>query len=128
VSIVPQNVSFSIESPSVSLVDSESVEFEGESSLHAHSIAARDLLEQTLGNNLHVREDPKMIAALSSLRQIVEADKAEPSQKKPKLTGLGEVRQSIYELKLPPAEAILDILRKSKGKSPELGRVSVLST
>jgi hypothetical protein len=102
------------------MVDSESVEFEGESTLHAHSIAAQDLLEQTLGNHSNVRDKPEMIAALSSLRQIVESDKVDSSQKKPKLMRLGGLRQSIYDLKLPPTEAVLDILRKSKGKQSKL--------
>jgi hypothetical protein len=117
ISSVPQTPADLSEFPSVSLVDSEAVEFEDESSLHAHSIAARDLLVQMLGNHSHVRANPKMIAALSSLRQIVEADKVTPSQRKPKLTGLGGSRQLIYELKLPPTDVVLDILRKSKGKS-----------
>jgi hypothetical protein len=105
---------------SVSNVDSESVEFEGESSLHAHSMAARDFLVQMLGNHSQVRDSPRMVAAMNSLRQIVEADSMEPSQKKPKLIGLGVSRQPIYELKLPPTEIVLDILRKSKGKSGTL--------
>ncbi|KAI9692037.1 MAG: hypothetical protein M1820_009572 [Bogoriella megaspora] len=58
-----------------------------------------------------------MVAAMSSLRQIVEADKVEPLQKKPKLIGLGASRQPVYELKLPPTETVLDILRKSKERS-----------
>jgi hypothetical protein len=113
---MPPSPSFLGKLPGVSIVDSESVEFEGESSLHAHSIAAQDLLEQTLGFHTHVRENPKMIAALNLLRQIVEADKVEPSQKRSKLMHPGGLRQSIYELKLPPTEAVLEILRKSKGK------------
>jgi hypothetical protein len=113
---MPQSPSDLQELPAISLVDSESVEFEGESSLHAHSIAAQHLLEQTLGTHSHVRNNPKMVAALNSLRQIVEADKVEPFQKKSNSIRVGGLRQSIYELKLPPTEAILEILRKSKGK------------
>jgi hypothetical protein len=121
-SVVPQSLSGSSRLPDASLADIEGAEFEGESSLHAHSITTRDLLEQTLNNHSHVRDDPKMIAALSSLRQIVEADKVEHSRKKPKLTGLeGGVKQSIFELKLPPTEVILDILHKSKGKPNSFG-------
>ncbi|KAL9093861.1 MAG: hypothetical protein Q9165_003784 [Trypethelium subeluteriae] len=116
-SIVPHSRSDLSKLPSVSIVDSESVEFEGESSLHAHSIAARDLLVQTLGNDSHVRDNPKMVAAMNSLRQIVEADKEEPLQKKSPMMGLGASRQPIYELKLPPTEIVLDILRKSKERS-----------
>jgi hypothetical protein len=125
--IAPQNPSDSSALPGASLVGSESVGFEGESSLHAHSIAARNLLEQTLGNHSHVRDDPKMSAALSSLRQIVEADKVDPSQKKSKLTGLGGTRKSIYELKLPPTEVVLDILQKSKRKPNRFLSVPILS-
>ncbi|KAI9654358.1 MAG: hypothetical protein M1821_006674 [Bathelium mastoideum] len=115
--ILPHSRSELSNLPSVSIVDAEGVEFEGESSLHAHSIAARDLLVQTLGHHSHLRDNPKMVVALNSLRQIVEADKVEPLQKKPKLLGLGAPKQSIYELKLPPAEIVLDILRKSKERS-----------
>jgi hypothetical protein len=119
--IAPQNPPVPSELPSVLLADSESAEFEGESSLHAHTIAARDLLEQTLRNHSPVRDDPKMVAALSSLRQIVESDKVKPSKKKSKLLGLGGGRQVIYELKLPPSEIVLDILHKSKGKPDSAG-------
>ncbi|KAI9685189.1 MAG: hypothetical protein M1822_004776 [Bathelium mastoideum] len=115
--ILPHSRSELSDLSSVSIVDAEGVEFEGESSLHAHSIAARDLLVQTLGHHSHLRDNPKMVVALNSLRQIVEADKVEPLQKKPKLIGLGAPKQSIYELKLPPAEIVLDILRKSKERS-----------
>lgn len=112
----PQISSDLNEVPSVSLIDSETVECEGESSLDAHSFAARDLLVQTLGNHSQVRNNPRMITALASLRQIVEADRVEASQQqKLKLTGLGRPRQLIYELKLPPTEGVLEILRKSKG-------------
>jgi hypothetical protein len=126
ISSVPHTPADLSEFPSVSLVDSEAVEFEDESSLHAHSIAARDLLIQVLGNHSHVRANPKMIAALSSLRQIVEADKIKPSQRKPKLTGLGGTRELIYDLKLPPTEVVLDIIRKSKGKSSSFNLVPLL--
>ncbi|KAL9071511.1 MAG: hypothetical protein Q9157_005439 [Trypethelium eluteriae] len=115
--VVPHSRSDLTGLPGISIVDPESVEFEGDSSLHAHSIVAQDHLVQTLGNDSHVRDNPKMVAAMKSLRQIVEADKAEPLQKKPKLTGLGASRQPIYELKLPPTEIVLDILRKSKERS-----------
>jgi hypothetical protein len=121
ISIVSKITSGLSDLSSVSLVNSENVEFEGESSLHAHSIAARDHLEQTLGNHSYVRDDPKMIAALRSLRHIVKTDNVEPSQRRPKLTGLGGSRQAIYELTLPPTNAVLDLLRKSKGKSSSCG-------
>jgi hypothetical protein len=103
------------ELPKASIVDSEGFEYEGESSLQAHSIAAQDLLERTLSDGSHVRDNPKMIAALDSLRHIVDANRLEPSQKNSKLVRLGGSRQSIYEVKLPPTEIVLDILRKSKG-------------
>jgi hypothetical protein len=113
---VPQTTSKSSESPRGLIIEPENVEFEGESSVHAHSIAARDLLEQTLGNHRNVRDNPKMVAALSSLRQIVEMDRVEPSHKKPGWMGLGISRQAIYELKLPPTGVILEIIRESKSR------------
>jgi hypothetical protein len=56
-----------------------------------------------------------MVAAMSSLRQIVEADNLEPFQKKSKLIGLGSGREVIYKLRLPPTKFVLNTIRLSKG-------------
>lgn len=96
--------------PSISLTDPETVEFAGDSSLHAHSVAARNLLVRRLGDQADLATNSKLNAALDALRRIVEANVTEPSAR-PQMSATS----SIYDLKLPPTDFVLELLRKSKG-------------
>lgn len=77
-------------------------------------MTTRDLLVQKLDDDTHVRGDPRMIAALNSLRDIVSTNKGMPSSTfgLPKIVGQ---EQSMYEFNLPPTQAVLDMIRKVKG-------------
>ncbi|EER26066.1 Fungal specific transcription factor, putative [Coccidioides posadasii C735 delta SOWgp] len=48
-----------------------SAHFEGESALSAHSVLASAIFEQTMGSSPNIEQNPAMIQALSSLRDIV---------------------------------------------------------
>jgi hypothetical protein len=96
--------------------EAEDCAFEGESSLHAHSVFARELLERTIGNSPMGSKSHEMSSAITSLQQLVGKFENQPSSQRGSLQRpVGERRQDLRKLPLPPMNAVLDILRRSKG-------------
>lgn len=95
--------------------------FEGNSSLAAHSVYAREFLESAVSHSTpEVLSSPKINEALSSLRQIVEmqnkrrktdSQRAQFSSQENKSGSRCDIR----ELELPPQSVVLTVLRKVKG-------------
>lgn len=95
--------------------------FEGNSSLAAHSVYAREFLESAVSRSTpEVLSSPKISEALSSLRQIVEMqDKRRENDPQraqfPNQGGKRGDRCDIRELEMPPLSVVLNVLRKVKG-------------
>ncbi|KAJ5280356.1 hypothetical protein N7478_005728 [Penicillium angulare] len=98
--------------------------FEGNSSLAAHSVYAREFLESAVSHSTpEVLSSPKINEALSSLRRIVELQNKRretdpqrahfPNQE----SKLGS-RCDIRELKMPPQSVVLTVLREVKDNPP----------
>ncbi|KAJ5919957.1 transcriptional regulator family: Fungal Specific TF [Penicillium verhagenii] len=98
--------------------------FEGNSSLAAHSVYAREFLESAFSHSTpEVFSSPKINEALYSLRQIVEMqDKqreivTQRTQFHSQEGRLGSHRD-IRQLELPPLPVVLTVLRKVKENKP----------
>jgi hypothetical protein len=95
--------------------------FEGSSSLAAHGAYASAFLESAVSKSSpQVLSSPKINAALSSLKQIVEIQNQrregdmQGGQAPTKRARLG-VRRDIRDLEMPPLPLVLGMLRKIKG-------------
>lgn len=95
--------------------------FEGNSSLAAHSVYAREFLESAFSYSTpEVLSSPKINEALSSLRQIVEMQnkqrEVDPQRAQfPNQESKPGARCDVRQLELPPLSAVLTVLRKIKG-------------
>jgi hypothetical protein len=99
-------------------IEAEASTFEGESSLHAHSVLARELLEQAVRDSAFTVETPEMSSAISSLRQLAStSDNISATERGSLHRPMGEAWQDLRKLPLPPTNAVIDILRRSKGFS-----------
>ncbi|KAJ5708899.1 transcriptional regulator family: Fungal Specific TF [Penicillium malachiteum] len=100
--------------------------FEGNSSLSAHSLYARDFLESAVSHSTpEVLSSPKINEALFSLRQIVKMQNkrrgADSSSQRAQFSNQGSKqgdRCDIRELELPPLSVVLMVLRKVKENPP----------
>lgn len=96
-------------------------DFEGGSSLAAHSVYARQFLESAVSHGTpEMFSSPKISEALASLKQIVDMQNRprERSAQKGSRSNLGSrlgVRCDIHDLEMPPLAVVLDIIRAMKG-------------
>ncbi|GES58084.1 fungal-specific transcription factor domain protein [Aspergillus terreus] len=91
--------------------------FEGSSSFTAHSAYASQFLESAVSKGQLQMSTPKMEAALSTLKQIVnlQDSKTHSTKRSDWLPGR-RVSSSLRELPLPPVDIVLPILREIKEK------------
>jgi hypothetical protein len=93
--------------------------FEGSSSLTAHPAYASQFLENAFSKS-HVQiASPKMEAALSTLKQIVDLRGSDTSTKHGDWLPQRRVT-SLRELPLPPVDLVMQVLRDTKGHSTQL--------
>ncbi|KAF7716407.1 Fungal Zn(2)-Cys(6) binuclear cluster domain-containing protein [Penicillium ucsense] len=96
-------------------------QFEGYSSLAAHSAYAKEFLESAVSHSTpEVLSSPKIGEALTSLRQIVEMqDKQQDGRvHRGQLSGQLGSRRDIRELEMPPMPEVLSILKRTKERPP----------
>ncbi|KAK5789366.1 hypothetical protein VI817_008490 [Penicillium citrinum] len=99
-------------------------DFEGGSSLAAHSVYARQFLESAVSHGTpEMFSSPKISEALASLKQIV--DMQNRPRDRDAQTGSGSnagsrlgVRCDIRDLEMPPLPVVLDIIRTMKENPP----------
>ncbi|KAF2495469.1 hypothetical protein BU16DRAFT_461129 [Lophium mytilinum] len=100
----------------------DEVPFEGDTSLNAHTVFASRLLEQKVGSDGFTGQNPEMVAALSSLRNIVskEFTEAETGQSgdTPR-SNAGKPRQTSIER--PPRHLVLEFLKSADANLNGLG-------
>lgn len=91
-------------------------EFEGESSMSAHSVLASQLFEKTMGNRPHFERNPEIIEALSCLRDMVKKQNLPSSVHALQFPGrnIGKAID-ITKLELPPAKIVHSLLRLAQG-------------
>ncbi|EAS33170.3 transcription factor [Coccidioides immitis RS] len=93
-----------------------SAHFEGESALSAHSVLASAIFEQTMGSSPNIEQNPAMIQALSSLRDIVKGQTRPCGMHVLRFPGQSPgKRLDLSQLELPPLDIVLSMLRLSKG-------------
>jgi hypothetical protein len=96
--------------------DQDSDEYEGETSLHMQSIYARRLLEQAVGHTNSPGRTTEISKAIATLQQMSE-EKPSPRMKKNEMFHNAGITSRTYltQLPLPPTDAVLYVLRESKG-------------
>ena len=97
--------------------------FEGYSSLSAQSAYASEFLETAMSRGSLKEEGPKIAAALSTLKhivrmqsqgaQILSQEVPFPSQK---ISSSAVTSHGIKDLKMPPMDAVVSLLRLVKGE------------
>jgi hypothetical protein len=105
--------------------DPDSDEYEGETSLHMQSIYARRFLEQAVGETNSVGRTNEISKAILTLQKMAE-DKPSPRQRRNELfhnTGV-TTKTDLSRLPLPPTDAVIYVLRKSRGKRHDFHVVS----
>jgi hypothetical protein len=94
--------------------DADGDAYEGDTSLHAHSIQARALVERVLGQGVFASTSPEVSSAVSSLLDMSNGGRKRKSR--PPTRG-GPAAFDHRKLPLPPTALVLDVLRSSKGVS-----------
>ncbi|EEP80772.1 predicted protein [Uncinocarpus reesii 1704] len=98
-----------------------SAHFEGESAFSAHSVLASAIFEQTMGSSPNIEQNPAMIQALSSLRDIVKGQIRPSGIHTLRFRGQTPRRDlDLSQLELPPLDTVLSMLRLSKDHYPIL--------
>lgn len=109
-------------STSVSLRNLQVEQFEGESSLLAHSRQAHQALQHLLETApMTIRNDPNTVNALASLRNLLEKYRSEP----PSISLLSQARtpNELQHSELPPREEVLRLFAYVEGTDDKLLRV-----
>lgn len=92
--------------------------FEGNSSLAAHSAYASKFLETAVSQSALQMTSPKIEAALSTLKQIVNMQDQQPASRGLRFRHQKAVpRSGLRELKMPPMQVVVGLLRNIKGLS-----------
>lgn len=97
-------------------------QFEGESSLVAHSRQAHEALQHMLeAAPMTIRNDPNTVNALASLRNLLEKHRSEP----PSTNLLSRVGSpnDLQHSELPPREEVMKLFAYVEGMNTELLRV-----
>lgn len=89
--------------------------FEGNSSLAAHSAYASKFLETAVSQSALQMSSPKIEAALSTLKQIVNMQDQQPTSRGVTFRHQKAVpRTGLRDLKMPPTQVVVALLRKIK--------------
>jgi hypothetical protein len=93
--------------------------FEGNTTTHAHSVFAREVLERAVGSSPMTGQNPEMNAALTSLQGIVsrlsvQASTHESVSEYP--FSQGASISSIKELQLPPQKYVKELIQRTFGR------------
>lgn len=91
--------------------------FEGDSSLAAQAAFASELLENAVTRTLPHDLEPDMQSALSSLHQIVSMQNRPSAHESRFVNAKPLPKGGIRELPMPPAQAVIAVLRDLKGSS-----------
>lgn len=94
--------------------DGDGDAYEGDTSLSAHSIQARALVERVLGQGAFASTSPEVSSAVSSLLDMSNGGRKRISRHVSRTSGSGF---DYRKLPLPPTNLVLDVLRHSKGKT-----------
>ncbi|THC92078.1 hypothetical protein EYZ11_008459 [Aspergillus tanneri] len=97
--------------------------FEGNSSLAAHSAYASEFLESAVSRSALAMSTPKINAALSTLKQIVNMQdpQSHPSPREVRLPNQRAMPSSgLRDLAMPPIQVVLPLLRKLKDEPPSI--------
>lgn len=94
--------------------------FEGESSMFNQSTHASDFLLQAVSNDPVVGQNPEVIAALTSLREIINKNNGRhQSDEDHILLGIRDVRRDhIRSMDLPPLEIVSELVYHTRGCGP----------
>jgi len=116
----PSSVTFTpATSASIPIATPQVEQFEGESSLVAHSRQAHEALQHMLeAAPTTIRNDPNTVNALASLRSLLEKHRSEP----PSLTLLSRVGSpdDLQQSELPPRDEVLRLFAYVEGMQAEL--------
>jgi hypothetical protein len=91
--------------------DADADAYEGDTSLSAHSIQARALVERVLGQGVFASTSPEVSSAVSSLLDMSNGGRKRISRHVSRSSGSGF---DYRRLPLPPTNLVLDVLRRSK--------------
>ena len=98
-------------------------EFEGESALSAHSVHASKIFEKAMGSSPHFEHKPEIIEALNSLKETVRKHSLPSAIHVLRFTSQSTRSPvDLSQLKMPPAEDVLNLLRSGKGNHSLLKR------
>lgn len=91
--------------------------FEGNTTTHAHSVFARDVVEKAVGSSPMTGRDPDVTAALQSLHSIVSRLSVQSSTHEsisafPYFPGSAHI-DSLKELQLPPQNSVHEVIQKT---------------
>ena len=86
--------------------------YEGDTSLTAHSIQARALVERILGQGVFASTSPEVTSAVSSLLDLSSGGR----KRVPRPSTQSGTSFDHRKLPLPPTPLVLDVLRSSKGE------------
>lgn len=90
--------------------------FEGNTTTHAHSIFASEVLERAVGSSPMTGKNPEMNAALNSLQNIVSRLSVQASTHEsvsPYPFSQGASVSSVKDLQLPPQKYVKDLIQKT---------------
>ncbi|KAF2018575.1 hypothetical protein BU24DRAFT_418099 [Aaosphaeria arxii CBS 175.79] len=93
--------------------ESQTANFEGETSLNTCSTQAADQVQAALGNTQILQEDPDLATALKSLSQVILAQNEHPDTHPPASAERAVTDRPKYSL--PPAEVVSRVLRACEG-------------
>lgn len=89
--------------------------FEGDTSLLAHSLHAKGIFEK-LSSRFLATPSPRLNAALISLQKTLKSENEPGTFYDMRFSSYGQTADSTSELGLPPMQAVLDLLRTAKGE------------
>ncbi|SPO02605.1 related to C6 transcription factor [Cephalotrichum gorgonifer] len=110
------------------IYDNEDIEspFEGDSSLTAHTAFASEFLEYTVGHSSLRNIHPNMSSSLISLRQMISMRNSQKGTQEPRFAHQKPLpRGGLRELRMPPMDLVVAMLRETKETSPSTFRLGI---
>ncbi|RYP67209.1 hypothetical protein DL771_007371 [Monosporascus sp. 5C6A] len=110
------------------IYDNEDIEsaFEGDSSLTAHTAFASEFLEHAVGRSSLRNIHPDMSSALMSLRQMMSMRNPQRGFHEPRFAHQKPLPSGgLRELRMPPINLVVAMLRKTKESSPSTFRLAI---
>ena len=106
--------------------DTDEPAFEGNSSLHVHSAEASNVFEKAVQGDSSVDQNPEMVDALASLKELTSRQELHSRRRKLGTFGYRQVPKALlHSMELPPVHVVLSLLRSYKGKHCRLTLQSI---